>query len=138
MAISLIAIGANQEHPLRQIHLAREFIQALPNTYILQRSKIIITPALGYTQQQDYYNQVIKISSTLQPFALLDHLQAIETRCGRIRRIPWGPRVLDLDILCYEKLKLNHPRLTLPHPQIETRPFIQILMNDLQSSNLKF
>ena len=138
MAISLIAIGANQQHPLRQIHLACEFIQALPNTYILQRSKIIITAALGYTRQQDYFNQVIKIRSTLQPLALLEHLQAIEARCGRVRRIPWGPRELDLDILCYEKIKFNHPRLTLPHPQIETRPFVKYLMNDLESSNLKF
>lgn len=138
MAISLIALGANQHHPIRQLALAATYLQALPETYIQQRSKILITQAVGYTQQQDYYNQIIKIYTKLQPLSLLNHLQAIEHRLGRIRRIPWGPRMLDLDILCYDKLNLKHPRLTLPHPQIQTRPFIQDLVHELEYSNQQF
>lgn len=125
---SLISLGANQHDPRRQIQLARNAIQALPHTYIQADSPIIMTEALGYVRQQDYYNQILVIATRLSPLALLDHLQAIEQRLGRVRRIPWGPRMIDLDILSYGTLTLHHPRLQLPHPQLTTRPFIQILI----------
>ena len=56
----------------------------------------------------------------LAPDELLTALQAIETAQGRTRTVRWGPRTLDLDLLLYDRLVLDEPRLTLPQrPQAE-------------------
>jgi 2-amino-4-hydroxy-6-hydroxymethyldihydropteridine diphosphokinase len=129
---SLISLGANQQDPKRQLHLAKIAIQALPHTYLRACSPIMMTQALGHVRQQDYFNQLILVSTMFNPISLLNHLQAIEKKLGRVRRQPWGPRIIDIDILSYDELKLNHPRLQLPHPQILTRPFIQELIEKLR------
>ena len=129
--ISLISLGANQQDPIRTLNLAAAAIQALSLTQIQKSSSIIMTTALGYERQQDFFNQVLKISPRLRPIVLLDHLQNIEITLGRVRRLPWGPRMIDIDILSYGKIQLNHPRLILPHPQMETRPFVRELIQQV-------
>ena len=62
--------------------------------------------------------------TTLQPLELLDRLQAIENRLGRVKTIEKGPRAIDLDILLYEDMSLNTERLTIPHPLMHERKFV--------------
>lgn len=133
MNVSLLSLGANQQDPIRYLNIASKHIQSLPKTFICQSSKIIQTPAFGVTQQQHFYNQVIEIKTELPPFQLLNFLQKIEIKMGRVRKIPWGPRLIDIDILVYNNISLQHPKLTLPHPQIYTRAFIQELIKALYS-----
>ncbi len=59
----------------------------------------------------------------LEPFALLDVLQSIEAKAGRERKIHWGPRTLDLDLLFYDDQILGTKSLIVPHPEIEKRSF---------------
>lgn len=131
---SLLSLGANQQDPIRCLNIALQHIQNLSKTFILNSTKIIPTPAFGVTQQQHFYNLVLEISTQLAPFELLKQLQAIENKMGRIRRIPWGPRLIDIDILTYNKLSISHPKLTLPHPQIHTRPFITKLVAEIKDN----
>jgi 2-amino-4-hydroxy-6-hydroxymethyldihydropteridine diphosphokinase / dihydropteroate synthase len=60
----------------------------------------------------------------LEPIALLDELQAIEKSMGRKKIIDKGPRNIDLDILLYEDVVVDHERLNLPHPGIPEREFV--------------
>ena len=57
---------------------------------------------------------------------LLDQLQAIEMEFGRdrSREERWGPRPLDLDFLFWGEMRLEHPRLLLPHPRLHLRTFV--------------
>ena len=55
---------------------------------------------------------------------LLDKLQAIEERMGRVKMIEKGPRSIDLDILLYRKKRLKTDRLTIPHPLMLEREFV--------------
>jgi 2-amino-4-hydroxy-6-hydroxymethyldihydropteridine diphosphokinase len=128
---SFLSLGANQQAPIRMLYLARDLLKKLPKTYIEQESNIIATPAFGVTQQQGFYNQVIEIRTELSPFQLLNSCQYIERQLGRTRKIHWGPRQIDIDILTYNDLKIDHPRLTLPHPQIWQRDFIHQLLQQL-------
>ena len=45
---------------------------------------------------------------------------------GRDRRneVRWGPRLLDLDLLLWENLRIESRELTLPHPRMEDRLFV--------------
>jgi 2-amino-4-hydroxy-6-hydroxymethyldihydropteridine diphosphokinase / dihydropteroate synthase len=60
----------------------------------------------------------------LEPLALLDELQSIEKSMGRKKIIDKGPRNIDLDIVLYEDMVMDHERLKLPHPGIAEREFV--------------
>ena len=64
------------------------------------------------------------LETSLPPESLLDALLDIEARFGRIRRERNGPRTLDLDLLLYNDIELDLPRLTLPHPRLHLRAFV--------------
>ena len=57
---------------------------------------------------------------------LLTALQRLEQAFGRdrSREQRWGPRSLDLDLLFWGELRLEHPRLVLPHPRLHLRTFV--------------
>src|SRR5690606_8200693 len=55
---------------------------------------------------------------------LLEHMQAIENRHGRIRNTRWGPRTLDLDLLLYDSDLIKEDDLTVPHPEMHKRGFV--------------
>lgn len=65
-----------------------------------------------------------KIHTTLKPLELLDRLQAIENRLGRVKTIDKGPRNIDLDILLYGEEKFSSDRLTIPHSLMHEREFV--------------
>ena len=58
------------------------------------------------------------------PLELLDLLQALEKQAKRERKIHWGPRTLDLDILFFDDLIINDERLIVPHPDLTNRRFV--------------
>lgn len=105
-------------------------VESIPSK-IISKSRILETKALEITDQPDFLNCILLIETNLSPLALLDQLQLIESKLGRIKRYDKGPREIDLDILTYDELVIANDRLTLPHHSIETRPFIKELMNEL-------
>ena len=119
-----LGLGANQSNPIQKLHLAKKAIQKLPKTEFNACSDIIQTKAFGVTRQPDFFNQIFEIYTYLQPLELLEKCQKIEKELGRVRYLPWGPRVIDIDVLIYADRILNTNKLKLPHPQIYTRPFV--------------
>ena len=89
-------------------------------------------PLGGPPGQDDYCNAVLLISRVERPpseaaaLELLEALQCLEQSCGRdrAREERWGPRTLDLDLLFWGELRLEHPRLVLPHPRMHLRSFV--------------
>jgi 2-amino-4-hydroxy-6-hydroxymethyldihydropteridine diphosphokinase len=81
--------------------------------------------------QPDFLNAAVLLESLLSPQALLAELLDIERRHGRERRERWGPRTLDLDLLCAEELVLDEPGLSLPHPQLPHRAFALMPLLDV-------
>lgn len=73
---------------------------------------------------------VHQIATSLEPLELLDRLQAIESSLGRVRTIDKGPRTVDLDIIMYGSMDVNHPRLVIPHPLMTERPFVLRPLNE--------
>lgn len=87
---------------------------------------------MGPQDQPDYLNAVVKFQTDLDPLALLDVLQDIETHHGRVRSGErWGPRTLDLDLLLYADQVIDTPRLTVPHPGIADRSFVLLPLAEL-------
>lgn len=79
----------------------------------------------------DFVNAVAALDTDLSPLALLDVLQALENLHGRQRPYRNAPRTLDLDLLMYGDVALNHERLILPHPRMHQRAFVLLPLRDL-------
>ena len=140
-----IGLGSNLEQPAEQIRMAVAALKQIPDTrYIadsgLYLSKPMLLEGAQSDDQADYYNAVALLETTLEPLALLDCLQAIENNQGRVREQRWAARTLDLDMLMYAQLKMNEPRLILPHPGVCEREFVlfplQRLCEKLQLDDL--
>ena len=87
-------------------------------------SKLLYTKPYGGVKQEDFLNGAIGLETLLTPYELLDFLHELEKEAGRERKIHWGPRTLDLDILFYEDFVSDDPKLTIPHPDMENRLFV--------------
>ncbi|MDH5368271.1 MAG: 2-amino-4-hydroxy-6-hydroxymethyldihydropteridine diphosphokinase [Cyclobacteriaceae bacterium] len=89
-------------------------------------SSIYETAAWGKTNQPSFYNQVIKISTSLKPLQILKIVLQIEYEIGRKRFEKWGARIIDIDLLYYQNEVFTNQELTIPHPQIQNRKFTLI------------
>jgi 2-amino-4-hydroxy-6-hydroxymethyldihydropteridine diphosphokinase len=81
-------------------------------------------PVGGPPGQKAYLNAVCEVDTQLDPRALLERLQMIEARLGRVRTVRNGPRTLDLDLLLYRDYVIDEPELTVPHPRMWERSFV--------------
>lgn len=120
-----IGLGSNVGDRDAHIRLALEELAADPGIRVLRCSIVHETEAVGGPEGQPrYLNAVTELATDLDPHTLLSRLQAIETRHGRERSVPNGPRTLDLDLLIYRDLSINTHDLRVPHPRMWQRDFV--------------
>ncbi|HID48274.1 MAG TPA: 2-amino-4-hydroxy-6-hydroxymethyldihydropteridine diphosphokinase [Chromatiales bacterium] len=124
MTTVFIGLGSNLDRPEKQITTALKRLEELPQTQLMKRSSLYLSPPMGPSEQPDYINAVALLDTGLLPLALLDELQAIERAHGRQRTQRWGARTLDLDLLLYGDEAIDLPDLRVPHPGIAERAFV--------------
>lgn len=122
--LAWIGLGSNLDAPRRHVETALEELDRLPLCRRLHHSRLYRSRPVGPADQPDFINAVALVATRLSPLALLDQLQALEQRHGRVRGRHWGPRTLDLDLLLFDDRQLALPRLTLPHPELVNRAFV--------------
>jgi 2-amino-4-hydroxy-6-hydroxymethyldihydropteridine diphosphokinase len=121
---ALIGLGANLGDRARTIERAVARLEELAGA-VVARSRWHESRAVGGPAGQPaFLNGAVVIETSLKPLALLDVLQAIERALGRERLARWDARTIDLDLLLYDELALDTPRLTLPHPRFAIRRFV--------------
>ena len=90
---------------------------------VLEFSSLYETEAWGVHDQPDFLNQVLLVNTNLSPEELLFSCLEIEKKLGRVRKVHWGERLIDIDILFIEDKIINTQRLTVPHPEVQNRRF---------------
>lgn len=128
---ALIGLGSNIGDKAANIATAIAALAADPAITVTKRSRLYRTPPWGVTDQDWFANACIAVTTTLTPHGLLACCQAIENAMGRVRRLRWGPRVIDVDVLTYDELCLESPDLVLPHPRIGERAFVLAPLADI-------
>ena len=98
---------------------------------VTNKSSLYATAAWGNTNQPEFLNQVVMVQSELAALPLLENILFIEKKMGRVRTIKNAPRVIDIDILFFNKEIISTANLTVPHPEIENRRFVLIPLNEL-------
>jgi 2-amino-4-hydroxy-6-hydroxymethyldihydropteridine diphosphokinase len=128
-----IGLGSNLYQPLQQLNNAKENISRLTDISLLKCSSIYQSKALTLDDepQNDYFNAVIEIQTSLNANDLLDALQKLETEQGRSREKRWGARTIDMDILLYGSQQITTQRLTVPHAEIENRNFVLYPLSEI-------
>ena len=81
------------------------------------------TAPIGPPNQGQYLNQMVALETDLTPRELLDELQDIERRAGRVRDVRWGARVIDLDIVTMRTQRSDVVECRVPHPELHNRDF---------------
>lgn len=116
-----LSLGSNLGDRLGALALARYALCANGVVGILRASSIYETEPVECPPQPWFLNQVLWVTTELPPALLLAHCQGVESRLGRLRRLPKGPRSIDVDILFYGSLVIRTPLLSLPHPALSRR-----------------
>jgi 2-amino-4-hydroxy-6-hydroxymethyldihydropteridine diphosphokinase len=111
-----IGVGGNIGDVCRRIDRLLIFLKRDPMLSLHQVSPILKNPPFGFLDQEDFYNAILKVSTHLNARAFLKHLLAIEKKFGRKRSFQDAPRTLDLDMIFFDDITMEHKDLTLPHP----------------------
>lgn len=121
---AFVAFGSNMGDRQAYINGALEKIKSDPKCTVKKISSVTETAPYGGVEQDNFLNGVMELETLYSPYALLDFLHKLENEAGRERKIHWGPRTLDLDILLFDDIISDDPVLTLPHPDMENRAFV--------------
>ncbi|MCP3673377.1 MAG: 2-amino-4-hydroxy-6-hydroxymethyldihydropteridine diphosphokinase [Gammaproteobacteria bacterium] len=128
MGLAYIGIGSNLDQPRKQVERAINALKLLSVDEEIKVSSIYQSAPMtidSNSQQDEYINAVVRINSSDTPIDLLDALQNIENTQGRVRTSEhWIARTLDLDLLLFDDLVINLPRLTVPHYGLQQRNFV--------------
>ncbi len=125
-----ILMGGNIGDRFKNLQTAKDLMSKQCGT-IIKESSIYQTAAWGLTDQPDFLNQVIILSTSLNPETLIRSLLSVEETMGRKRSIKFGPRIIDLDILLIDDFLIESELLTVPHPALQKRKFALIPLNEV-------
>jgi len=127
-----IALGTNLDDRLANLRAAGQALREEPTFQGLSWSPVYETRSVGGPPGQDnFFNAVVRLAAGSAPERTLQTLKSLERRLGRVETEPWGPRVIDLDLLLHGQVVLNRPELTLPHPRLHLRRFVLLPLADL-------
>lgn len=119
-----VAFGSNMGDSRAYIEEALNGLSQDYHIRVLKVSDIITTKPYGGVEQADFLNGVLQMDTLYTPHELLDKLHELEQAAGRERKIHWGPRTLDLDIIFYDKLVYEDETLIIPHVDMQNRDFV--------------
>ena len=125
-----LLLGSNLGDRAANLLYAHEALEQEP-VKVTAQSELYETAAWGVESQPSFLNQVVEVSTELEPTALLNCLLKIEQQMGRKRKAKWGERLIDIDILYYADRIIEGTALTVPHPHIQERRFTLVPLCEL-------
>lgn len=126
-----VALGGNIGNSAEILDDAVKLMSCSPFIGDLHVSPYYKTSPIGMKSDQLFVNAVCHFKTTLEPFPLLEKLKEIEKSFGKMPFSHMIPRPIDLDILFYEKKKIFHKDLIIPHPRWQERLFVLKPLSDL-------
>lgn len=127
----VVGIGGNIGDVKRRFeHLFFE-IQRDRRVDIQESSLILKNPPFGYLDQDDFFNSILLIKTSMQPKVFLEYLMRLEKKFGRRRSFDNAPRTLDLDIIFFDNRVIKSSKLTVPHPFWHKRESVIIPLSGL-------
>lgn len=128
---AFISIGSNIGDKEANLNKAIELLTKDSDTKLVKTSSYIKTEPWGYENQEEFLNCAVEVQTILSSRELLEKNQRIEQEMKRERKIKWGPRIIDLDIIFFNDEINNEEDLIIPHPRMEERKFVLDPLNEI-------
>lgn len=119
-----LSVGSNMGDREKHLQDAMDALKKIPSIRVRQISDWIETEPYGYKEQDMFLNGAVELETIEPPEVLLQLLQKIEQEGKRERKIHWGPRTIDLDIIFYGDVVMQTEELILPHREMHKREFV--------------
>ena len=119
-----IGVGSNLGDRHGYLTMARDRVMRIEDCRNFRSSDYLETAPYGYEDQENFLNAVFAFETLLTPDEVFSKLMEIEREAGRERKVHWGPRTLDLDMLLYDDLITAEEHLVIPHPDMHRRSFV--------------
>jgi len=132
---AVLGIGGNIGDVMRRFERLYWFLKRSKEVKIINSSPILKNPPFGFLEQDDFYNAILIISTSLTPRELLYYLLRVEKKFGRKRTIPNGARTLDIDIIFYDDISISCKELTIPHHDWINRDSVIIPLSLIKARN---
>jgi 2-amino-4-hydroxy-6-hydroxymethyldihydropteridine diphosphokinase len=129
MSLMYLSLGSNLNDRYANLQRAIAGLQA--HFTVTAISPVYATEPWGDTDQPAFLNVCVAASTGIPPHDALRLIKALEADLGRQPSRKWGPRLIDIDILFYDKLVLTDTELTIPHPRIAERAFVLAPLADI-------
>jgi 2-amino-4-hydroxy-6-hydroxymethyldihydropteridine diphosphokinase len=126
-----LSLGSNLGDRRLNLKTAIDLMSRHPEIRVCEVSPLYETQPVGYVDQPDFLNLVVRIETTLLPENLLKFTRSTELVLGRQRDIRWGPRTIDIDILLIDQQVMDTAELTIPHPRMAERAFVMLPLADI-------
>jgi 2-amino-4-hydroxy-6-hydroxymethyldihydropteridine diphosphokinase len=136
MSMAYLGLGSNLGDRHSNLERAVARLHGTSGIRVTGVSSFRLTPPFGVQDQPEFLNGVVEVETDLDPLALLAAVKEIETALGRMPTYRWGPRLIDIDLLLYDRLRWESPELTIPHPGILERPFVMEPLAELAPERL--
>ena len=118
MNLIYLSLGSNLGNRKQHLDEALKLIQSQIGG-IESVSRYYESEPWGYSSAYRFCNCCLSLLTTMDPLLLMDRLLEIEQDLGRQREgLGYSDRVIDIDMLLYGESRLDHPRLSLPHPSM--------------------
>ncbi|MBQ3187966.1 MAG: 2-amino-4-hydroxy-6-hydroxymethyldihydropteridine diphosphokinase [Bacteroidaceae bacterium] len=124
--IAYLGLGTNQGEKEKNIERAIEELSLVLGKPTATAPTIESEP-WGYVSSSNYLNTVVSFKTAMTPMELLHTTENIEKKMGRRTKTDahgYSDRIIDIDILLYDNVIIETPRLTIPHPRLHERQFV--------------
>lgn len=125
MKIVYLSLGSNIGDRAQNIARAIGALGA-HGVRVVRESALYETEPLEMREQAWFLNSVVEAETDLMPRQLMRALLEIERELGRTRRVPKGPRLIDMDILLFGSSVMHTAELEIPHPRMAARRFVLV------------
>ena len=127
-----IGIGGNIGDVKRRFEHLFIFFKKDKRVELVKTSLILKNPPFGYEDQNDFFNSVIILKTSMKAKSFLDYLLRVEKKFARKRSFANAPRTLDLDIIFFDNIVINTPKLQIPHKSWFKRNSVVIPLMDIR------
>jgi 2-amino-4-hydroxy-6-hydroxymethyldihydropteridine diphosphokinase len=125
-----LLIGGNTGNRASYLQEAIDLLE-LRAGYIVKKSSIYETAAWGKTDQAAFLNQALLINTSFSAADLMTEILRIEETMGRIRTEKYASRIIDIDILLFNKQIIESAHVYVPHPQLPNRRFALLPLKEI-------
>jgi 2-amino-4-hydroxy-6-hydroxymethyldihydropteridine diphosphokinase len=128
MSTAYVALGSNLGDRAQNLMLALRAIQQESSCTLAQISSFYETEPLVLASAKAtewYWNAVVEVSTSWDVHQFFPFLLQLEVQMGRpVQREKWVSRVIDLDLLFFDREVFSLDTLVLPHPELHKRRFV--------------